>query len=57
VTQRREKAGSLVGVNVGHPRMVEARQEQQSAPRDRQSTHVIDVRTALSSLPLGFADH
>jgi hypothetical protein len=57
MTQRREGAGSLVGVDVGHPRIVEARQEQQSAARDRQSMHVIDVRATMPSLPLGLAGH
>jgi hypothetical protein len=37
--------------------MVEARQEQQSAPRDRESVHVIDVCTTMPSLPLGLASH
>jgi hypothetical protein len=57
MTQRRNGTDSLLGANVGHPRMVEARQEQQPAARDWQSMHVIDVCTTMASLPLGLAGH
>jgi hypothetical protein len=49
MTERPKGTGALAGTDVGHPAMVEARQEQQPAARDGQSTHVVDMGASLVS--------